>query len=1033
MAVDVYDEQYRPQFHFSAKKGWLNDPNGLVYFDGTYHLFYQHNPFGENWGNMTWGHATSPDLVHWSERSPALAADPTGVKFSGTAVIDYNNTAGLQTGDTPTMALFYTSVGSFDQRMAYSNDGGRSFQYYEGNPILPSISSKDDRDPQVFWHEPSNKWIQTTWMAPYDGKPQSFQFYGSTNLTDWTYLSETPDFYECPDFFELPVNGDANNKKWVLYGADGRYQIGGFDGTSFTAETPSAGTLPQDYGAHFYAAQTWHDIPSDDGRRIQVTWMNGAQYPGMPFNQQMGFPTELTLRDTPDGVRMYHNPVEEISLLHGDKFSLTNQGVRPGQDPLLGQLNGDLFHIKADIEIGAASTLGFNVRGNEVRYDVATQTLSALGRSAPLAPVNGRLELELLVDRSSLELFGGGGRVSMTSGFLPSPSNTSINWFSTGGTSKILSLSAFELKSAWPDEQPQAGPGLLGHWSFDDPQHAANFVDDGNGDYSLANSGLKSAVSGRVGNAADLDNADDYAYVPNQTALNADNFSASVWLRPNSLGSDRHVLGKLHDQTQTWGVEQLADGRLEFSVSTGVSDSDTVQTNVPVNVNQWNHAVTTYNAETGRLELYLNGLFAGASEGVVTGSPLYDDNPLMLGRRLYGGGGSLGAVDAQVDELQLYGSALSPGQVGYLYQNPGESIDPTTFEVSTLKLQVDPQSGAAKIVSIDGSVVALKGYSIFSTEGDLNVQAWQSLQSAGVSGWEEANPSGAVVSELNPLDSRLIDGANPVQVGRPVAVAGHLPFGVKATNLDVSFQYLTAAGKVINGPVELIGPYLVNNLVLEIDPSTGETWLTNESPYTVSLRGYSILSESGSLLPGNSDWNSLSDQGTPGVDEANPTSHALSELAAFNGDGISMLPGESFSLGAAFKVESAGGTADLELEFVYEQSMAVQGDYNQDGQVDAADYTVWRDAMVSGEALPNEGAAGQVTAEDYTVWRNHYGEMAPVTQSLRRGVVSYVESSNASLDSGVSTPEPSSLALAIGFTLSIAAARRTIEQQVGMN
>jgi hypothetical protein len=210
--------------------------------------------------------------------------------------------------------------------------------------------------------------------------------------------------------------------------------------------------------------------------------------------------------------------------------------------------------------------------------------------------------------------------------------------------------------------------------------------------------------------------------------------------------------------------------------------------------------------------------------------------------------------------------------------------------------------------------------------------------------------------------------------------------------------------------------------------------LTNESPYTVSLRGYSILSESGSLLPGNSDWNSLSDQGEAGVDEANPSSKALSELVAFNSDGISMQPGESFSLGTGFKTETVGGTTDLELEFVYEQPMAVQGDYNEDGQVDAADYTVWRDAMVSGVALPNEGAtAGQVTTEDYTVWRNHYGDVAPVTQSLRRGVVSYVESSNALLGRGVSTPEPSSLVLAIGLALPIAAARRTIQQQVGKN
>ena len=356
-----------------------------------------------------------------------------------------------------------------------------------------------------------------------------------------------------------------------------------------------------------------------------------------------------------------------------------------------------------------------------------------------------------------------------------------------------------------------------------------------------------------------------------------------------------------------------------------------------------------------------------------------------------------------------------------------------------LTIVAAPDCGSTCSLSVEtsnvvGSAVELKGYSIFSTTGDLNQQGWQSLQDTGgraYAGWEEANPSGAVLSELNPLASSLVNGNAPMALGQPIVAAGHLPFGVKATNLDVSFQYLTAAGEVINGPVELIGPYLVNNLVLEVDPSTGETWLTNESPYTVSLRGYSILSDSGSLKPGDSDWNSLSDQETPGVDEANPSSKALSELAAFNAEGILMSPGESFSLGAAFKTETAGGTADLKLEFVYEQPMALQGDYNQDGLVDAADYTVWRDAMGSGAVLPNEGATpGLVTVEDYTVWRNHYGEVAPVTQSLRRGVVSYGESASASLDGGVPTPEPSSLVLAIGLAIPIAASRRTSQKEM---
>lgn len=1014
LAVDVYDEQFRPQFHFSAKKGWLNDPNGLVYSGGQYHMFYQYNPFGEQWGNMTWGHATSPDLVRWTEQSPALAADPTGVKFSGTAVIDFNNTAGLQTGATPTMALFYTSVGSFDQRMAYSNDGGRSFRYYDGNPVLPSQSGGDDRDPQVFWHEGSNKWVQVVWVAPNSGKPQSFQFFGSTDLKNWSYLSEVPNYFETPDFFSLPVNGDPNNLRWVLLGGDGRYQVGDFDGTTFQATTPANGKLTQDFGNNFYASQTWHDVPSDDGRRIQVAWLNGGNYPGMPFNQQMSFPVELTLRRTNEGLRMFREPVEEISLLYQSEYALTNTTLVPGQDPL-GNLAGELFHIKTEIDLQNATSVGFNIRGNQVRYDVNTQTLSALGRSAYLAPTDGKIKLELLVDRSSLEIFGGGGLVSMTSAFTPLAGNQAIDLFATGGAAKVLTFSAFELGSAWPDEQPKPGAGLLGHWKFDEPTRAANFINSAGTKFDLANSGLVSGANGVDGKSARLDNGEDHAYIPNDTGLNAKSFTVSVWLQPDSIGAAGNVIGKTHEQSGSWGVEQLADGRLNFFVRTGSNSIDDVQSNVAVNVRDWNHATASYNAESGRLELFLNGKFAGASELAVAGGPMFDDSPLMLGQRRLGN--TLAATRGSIDDLQIYGTALTPGQIGHLFQHPGNAIDPQSFDPATLKLLVNPETGAASIVNADGTPTQLKGYSILSTASSLNAAKWQSLADSPnpqFDGWDEANPTGAALNELNPNNSLGVNSNSVLQLGNPIAAQGRLPFGTRAANLDVSFQYSTADGQVVNGAVEVVGSMAINNLRLDVDPASGEAILTNESPYKIELKGYSILSESGSLQPNNGDWTSLSDQGVSDVDEANSSTEHLSELAAPTGNGIILMPGQAYSMGDAFKPIAEGGEDDLALEFVLDELSAVPGDYNADGAVDAADFTVWRTAMSTSAGLANEGATiGMATIEDYQVWKENFGRKSTTSLKLMNGVVRYTSLAGAASAAATNVPEPFGMVLAV--------------------
>ncbi len=447
MIQTAYNETYRPQFHFTPKTNWTNDPNGLIYYKGEYHLFFQHNPTGINWGNMTWGHAVSRDLVHWKQLPHAIHPDELGTIFSGSGVVDWNNTAGFQTGDESVLVAFYTSAGNhapepvpFTQSIAYSNDRGRSWTKYEGNPVIEHIVASN-RDPKVIWHEPTNKWVMTLFL---DGN--DFAFFGSTNLREWERLSDIkiPDG-ECPDIFELPVDDDPDNTKWVFWGAGGKYYVGDFDGTTFT---PDGESHRADYGANFYAAQTWSDIPDSDGRRIQIAWMNGSNPPEMPFNQQMSFPCVLTLRTTSEGIRLHRQPVEEIVNIHDYTHAWSNVPLNPDEN-LLDGLTGELFDIRAEIELNDASAVGFNIRGQDVRYSVEEEQLTFLERSGPLALQDGKIQLQILVDRISIEAFGNVGALSMTSYFLPNLDNADIGIYSEGGSATLASLKIHELKSSW--------------------------------------------------------------------------------------------------------------------------------------------------------------------------------------------------------------------------------------------------------------------------------------------------------------------------------------------------------------------------------------------------------------------------------------------------------------------------------------------------------------------------------------------------------------------------------------------------------
>ncbi len=461
-----YKETHRPQYHFTNPRGWSNDPNGMVYYKGEYHLFYQRNPFGWAWGNMTWGHVVSTDMLHWTQLPDALHPDAMGTMFSGTGLVDTTNSAGFKTGDEDPILLFYTSAGGTNpwskgvphtQSLAYSNDRGRTWTKYAGNPIVDFIR-KGNRDPKVLWHEPSQQWAMVLYLGE-----REMAFFTSGDLKEWKEQSRIKGFHECPELFELPVDGDPNNMKWVLYGASGRYLVGHFDGKVFNPDTE---IIDFNYGDAFYASQTFSNIPEEDGRRIQIGWGRIAT-PGMPFNQMMNFPVTLTLRTTKDGIRMCPMPIREIEKLYRSETTFENEEIKPG-DNLLSGFKGDLFDIDADIDVSRAGRVGFKIRGIEIAYDTKEKKLTC-GKegveatfdkildkwrsgeeSAKLETYGGRIQLRILVDKTSIEIYANNGEVFMPMGAVPEDGqDKGLELFVEGGPAEVRSLAIRELESVW--------------------------------------------------------------------------------------------------------------------------------------------------------------------------------------------------------------------------------------------------------------------------------------------------------------------------------------------------------------------------------------------------------------------------------------------------------------------------------------------------------------------------------------------------------------------------------------------------------
>jgi sucrose-6-phosphate hydrolase SacC (GH32 family) len=439
-AEDLYREPLRGQFHFSPRRGWNNDPNGLVFFNGEYHLFFQHNPYGWAWGNMHWGHAVSKDLIHWEELGDKLLPDDMGPMFSGSAVVDWKNSSGLGKGGNPPMVLLYTAAGNPTvQCVAFSTDG-RTFTKYSGNPVLEQITP-GNRDPKVIWHEPTKQWVMVLYVEI--GGVHTIHFFTSPNLKDWTFTSKTDGFFECPDFFELPVDGDVSRKKWVLLGASSEYRVGLFDGAKFIPETPK---VPGHRGKGFYAAQSFSDIP--DGRRLLIGWFQ-TETKGMPFNQSMTVPLELHLTQTDDGPRMTYTPAKELEILRAKTHRFDRMLLRPGDKNPLDSIRAELVEVRLEFEPGDASEVVFNVRDVMVTFDAKTQELSVSGHRAPAPLRNGKQRITIFCDRTGLEVFASDGLCYVPMPVNANPENRRVVVETRGGSATINSLDVHELRSAW--------------------------------------------------------------------------------------------------------------------------------------------------------------------------------------------------------------------------------------------------------------------------------------------------------------------------------------------------------------------------------------------------------------------------------------------------------------------------------------------------------------------------------------------------------------------------------------------------------
>ena len=485
-----FSEKYRPQFHFTPAANWTNDPNGLVYYNGKYHLFYQHNPFGNVWGHMSWGHATSTDLIHWTHLPVAIPEENGTMIFSGAAVIDEHNTSGFATkkGQVPMVAI-YTGHYIADtnnkenylqsQNVAYSLDEGKTWTKYKKNPVLDQ-HKKDFRDPCVFWYAPKKKWIMVV-VLPHE---HIVQFYGSPNLLSWTHLSDfgpagdVKDIWECPSLIQVPIVNGNGKKKWVLFNSQQvtmQYFVGEFDGNKFTSQNPASEIYRPDFGPDFYAGITYNHLPSDQPP-VLFGWANNWSYandiPTKPWKSMMGMPRQLSLKKIDNAWILFQKPVPAVYKLRGDdwqdtKLAVDNEKALPVYSQQCEiELNWQpTANTVSGIYLAAGKTnrliIGYNAteqtlfmdRSNagDVSFHKKFQELSKYETKVPIR--EKELRLNIFFDQSIVEVFINGGEKVMTMQIFPEEAYSGISLYSTGGTNTFQDVKFWKMGSAWNPEK----------------------------------------------------------------------------------------------------------------------------------------------------------------------------------------------------------------------------------------------------------------------------------------------------------------------------------------------------------------------------------------------------------------------------------------------------------------------------------------------------------------------------------------------------------------------------------------------------
>lgn len=402
-----YSGKYRPLAHFTARRGWINDPNGLACVGGKYLMYYQHNPAATTWENMHWGAAESDDLIHWREHGDVLFPDENGTIFSGSAIVDERNVTGLKQGEIDTVLFYYTCAGGtseaskgkpFTQNLAYSTDGGRTLIRWE-KPLIPQIA-QGNRDPKVIYYPPDDSYIMALYLEGHE-----FALFKSVNLLDWTELQRLtlPDDAECPDFYPLAITGEET-VKWVFSAASDRYLIGSFDGQRFTPESEQ---LRLNHGNSFYAAQSWSDLP--DGRRIRTGFVSTV-LPGMPFGCCMSLPQEMSLRRVNGQLRLCALPVPEVERLYACIQSFERIQVDQVQ-PFRHAVHSKACDVA--LRIGSSSSFRLSLFGMDIEYDAGEHLLKCGEQSAPVTGEDGCLSLRMIFDTIYTEIYADSGSIFM--------------------------------------------------------------------------------------------------------------------------------------------------------------------------------------------------------------------------------------------------------------------------------------------------------------------------------------------------------------------------------------------------------------------------------------------------------------------------------------------------------------------------------------------------------------------------------------------------------------------------------------------